>query len=201
MTDETKTYTEAQVQELIQTRTSELRDSRNALTAELNELRPTAAAWEQKATSFQAELATATEATAQLADLQARHAAAETSWGQERVLLGAGINDPDATNTLRNHYSRATDPGEFSEWFEREGRQIPIIASFLAPHVVAATSPQSVDPTPPAPTSPQMPQANAGRKPAPPAAQPYTPGSIASMDIEEFRRNRDSLLNGLKVPL
>ena len=57
MADETpKTYTEAQVQELIQTRTSELRDSRNALTAELNELRPTASAWEQKAGAFQAEL-------------------------------------------------------------------------------------------------------------------------------------------------
>ena len=53
MSDETpKTYTEAQVQELIQTRTSELRESRNALTAELEELRPAASAWEKKAGAF-----------------------------------------------------------------------------------------------------------------------------------------------------
>jgi hypothetical protein len=42
-----------------------------------------------------------------------------------------------------------------------------------------------------------MPQSNAGRKPAPPAAQPFTPGSISSMSIEEFRRNKDTLINGL----
>jgi len=46
-----------------------------------------------------------------------------------------------------------------------------------------------------------MPQANAGRKPAPPAAQPYTPGSIASMSRDEYLLKRADLLNGLKVPL
>jgi len=199
MSDDTpKTYTEAQVQELIQTRTSELRDSRNTLTAELAELRPAATAWETKAGAAQAELALLASVRSEFDTLQAKHSEAATSWGQERVLLGAGISDPDATNTLRNHYSTATEPGEFSEWFEREGRQIPIIASFLSPPQAAfQATPTSVDPAPPAPTSPAMPDSNNGRKPAPPAAQPFTPGSISSMSIEEFRRNKDTLINGL----
>jgi len=199
MTDEApKTYTEAQVQELIQTRTSELRDSRNALTAELAELRPTAAAWEQKAGAFQAELETLSEVRSQFDGLQSKHAEAEARWGQDRVLLGAGIKDADVSDVLRSKFARATEPGEFSDWFEREGRNTPLVAAFLSPQPTQL-DPHPADPVPPAPTSPQMPQSNAGRKPAPPAAQPYTPGSISSMSIEEFRRNKDSLINGLKV--
>jgi len=199
MTDEApKTYTEAQVQELIQTRTSELRDSRNALTAELAELRPTAAAWEQKAGAFQAELETLSEVRSQFDGLQSKHAEAEARWGQDRVLLGAGIKDADVSDVLRSKFARATEPGEFSDWFEREGRNTPLVAAFLSPQP-AQLDPHPADPVPPAPTSPAMPQSNAGRKPAPPAAQPYTPGSISSMSIEEFRRNKDSLINGLKV--
>ena len=198
MSDDTpKTYTETQVQELIQTRTSELRDSRNALTAELNELRPTASAWEQKAGAFQAELAAASEATAQLAELQAKHTEASSRWGQDRVLLGAGIKDADVSDVLRSKFARAEEPGEFSDWFEREGQHTPLVAAFLSPKPTAQIDPHSADPVPPAPTSPAMPQSNAGRKPAPPAAQPFTPGSISSMSIEEFRRNKDSLINGL----
>ncbi len=199
MTDEApKTYTEAQVQELIQTRTSELRDSRNALTAELNELRPTASAWEQKAGAFQAELETLSEVRSQFDGLQAKHAEAEARWGQDRVLLGAGIKDADVSDVLRSKFARATEPGEFSDWFEREGRNTPLVAAFLSPQPTQL-DPHPADPVPPAPTSPAMPQSNAGRKPAPPAAQPFTPGSISSMSIEEFRRNKDSLINGLKV--
>ncbi len=196
--DTPKTYTEAQVQELIQTRTSELRDSRNALTAELNELRPTASAWEQKAGAFQAELETLSEVRSQFDGLQARHAEAEARWGQDRVLLGAGIKDADVSDVLRSKFARAEEPGEFSDWFEREGRNTPLVAAFLSPQPTQL-DPHPADPAPPAPTSPQMPQSNAGRKPAPPAAQPFTPGSISSMSIEEFRRNKDSLINGLKV--
>jgi hypothetical protein len=202
MTDETpKTYTEAQVQELIQTRTSELRDSRNTLTAELAELRPAAAAWETKAGAFQAELASVSDVVTQFADLQAKHADAATGWGQERVLLGAGISDPDVGDVLRAKFSKATEPGEFSEWFEREGRSSPLVSAFLSPQAAAPTLQTGEAPAPPAPTSPQMPNANAGRKPAPPAAQAYTPGSISSMSIEEFRRNKDSLMNGVKIPV
>ena len=202
MTDETpKTYTEAQVQELIQTRTSELRDSRNALTAELNELRPTASAWEQKAGAFQAELETLSEVRSQFDGLQSKHAEAESRWGQDRVLLGAGIKDADVSDVLRSKFARAEEPGEFSDWFEREGRNTPLVSAFLSPKPTAQIDPHPADPVPPAPTSPQMPQANAGRKPAPPAAQAYTPGSISSMSIEEFRRNRDTLVNGIKIPV
>ena len=199
--DTPKTYTEAQVQELIQTRTSELRDSRNALTAELAELRPTASAWEQKAGAFQAELETLSEVRSQLDGLQSKHAEAEARWGQDRVLLGAGIKDADVSDVLRSKFARAEEPGEFSDWFEREGRNTPLVAAFLSPQSSTQADPHLADPVPLAPTSPQMPQANAGRKPAPPAAQPYTPGSIASMSRDEFRRQKDSLLNGLKVPL
>ncbi len=199
MSDDTpKTYTEAQVQELIQTRTSELRDSRNALTAELAELRPTASAWEQKAGAFQAELETLSEVRSQLVGLQSKHAEAEARWGQDRVLLGAGIKDADVSDVLRSKFARAEEPGEFSDWFEREGRNTPLVAAFLSPQPTQL-DPHPADPVPPAPTSPAMPQSNAGRKPAPPAAQPFTPGSISSMSIEEFRRNKDSLINGLKV--
>ncbi len=199
MSDDTpKTYTEAQVQELIQTRTSELRDSRNALTAELAELRPTAAAWEQKAGAFQAELETLSEVRSQFDGLQSKHAEAEARWGQDRVLLGAGIKDADVSDVLRSKFARAEEPGEFSDWFEREGRNTPLVAAFLSPQPTQL-DPHPADPVPPAPTSPAMPQSNAGRKPAPPAAQPFTPGSISSMSIEEFRRNKDSLINGLKV--
>ena len=202
MSDDTpKTYTETQVQELIQTRTSELRDSRNALTAELNELRPTASAWEQKAGAFQAELAAASEATTQLAELQAKHTEASSRWGQDRVLLGAGIKDADVSDVLRSKFARAEEPGEFSDWFEREGQHTPLVAAFLTPPPAAQPDPQLAEATPPAPTSPQMPNANGGRKPAPPAAQAYTPGSISSMSIEEFRRNRDTLVNGIKIPV
>jgi len=201
MTDDTpKTYTEAQVQELIQTRTSELRDSRNALTAELAELRPTASAWEQKAGAFQAELETLSEVRSQLDGLQSKHAEAEARWGQDRVLLGAGIKDADVSDVLRSKFARAEEPGEFSDWFEREGRNTPLVAAFLSPQPTQL-DPHPADPASPAPTSPQMPQSNAGRKPAPPAAQPYTPGSIASMSHEEYLLKRADLLNGLKVPL
>jgi hypothetical protein len=201
MTDETpKTYTEAQVQELIQTRTSELRDSRNALTAELNELRPTASAWEQKAGAFQAELETLSEVRSQFDGLQSKHAEAESRWGQDRVLLGAGIKDADVSDVLRSKYARAEEPGEFADWFEREGRNTPLVSAFLSPKPTQI-DPHPADPVPPALTSPAMPQANAGRKPAPPAAQAYTPGSISSMSIEEFRRNKDSLMNGVKIPV
>ena len=201
MTDETpKTYTEAQVQELIQTRTSELRDSRNALTAELNELRPTASAWEQKAGAFQAELETLSEVRSQFDGLQSKHAEAESRWGQDRVLLGAGIKDADVSDVLRSKFARAEEPGEFSDWFEREGRNTPLVSAFLSPKPTQI-DPHPADPALPALTSPAMPQANAGRKPAPPAAQAYTPGSISSMSIEEFRRNKDSLMNGVKIPV
>jgi hypothetical protein len=200
MTDETpKTYTEAQVQELIQTRTSELRDSRNTLTAELAELRPAAAAWETKAGAFQAELGLLSDVRSQFDGLQAKHAEAESRWGQDRVLLGAGIKDADVSDVLRSKFARAEQPGEFSDWFEREGRNTPLVAAFLSPQPTQL-DPHPADPAPPAPTSPTspaMPQSNAGRKPAPPAAQPFTPGSISGMSIEEFRRNKDSLINGL----
>jgi len=198
MTDETaKTYTEAQVQELIQTRTSELRDSRNTLTAELAELRPAAAAWETKAGAFQAELETLSEVRSQFDGLQSKHAEAESRWGQDRVLLGAGIKDADVSDVLRSKFARAEQPGEFSDWFEREGRNTPLVSAFLSPKPTAQIDPHSADPAPPAPTSPAMPDSNNGRKPAPPAAQPFTPGSISSMSIEEFRRNKDTLINGL----
>ena len=200
MSDETpKTYTEAQVQELIQTRTSELRESRNALTAEVEELRPAASAWEKKAGAFHAELETLSEVRSQFDGLQTKHAEAESRWGQDRVLLGAGIKDADVSDVLRSKYARAGQPGEFSDWFEREGRNTPLVAAFLSPQSTQL-DPHPADPAPPAPTSaasPAMPDSNNGRKPAPPAAQPFTPGSISGMSIEEFRRNKESLINGL----
>ena len=200
MSDETpKTYTEAQVQELIQTRTSELRESRNALTAALEELRPAASAWEKKAGAFHAELETLSEVRAQFDGLQTKHSEAEARWGQDRVLLGAGIKDPDVSDVLRSKFARAEAPGEFSDWFEREGRLTPLVSAFLSPQGGAPSPPTEADPSPPAQASPAMPDSTNGRKPAPPAAQPFTPGSISSMSIEEFRRNKDSLINGLKV--
>jgi hypothetical protein len=45
-----------------------------------------------------------------------------------------------------------------------------------------------------------MPSSNNARKPAPPAAQPYTPGSISGMSREEFRRQKSELMNGVKFP-
>lgn len=199
--DTPKTFTEAQVQELIQTRTAELRDSRNALQSELNELRPAASAWEKKAVGFQAELETLSEVRSQLDALQTRHTEAEKRWGQDRVLLSAGIADEDVANVLRQKYEKAEEPGEFQAWFEREGRQTRLVAAFLAPNgkTDASSSPLESAPSPQA--SPAMPQSNNGRKPAPPAAQPYTPGAVSEMSREEFARAKESLLQGLTLPI
>ncbi len=201
MTDEAKTYTEAQVQELIKSRTSELRESRNTLQAELNELRPTATAWETKATGFKAELDALSGVSVQLTELQQKHVAAEARWGQDRVLLAAGLGDAEVGEVLRLKYANATEPGEFSDWFEREGRQVPMVSAFLS------SSPQGSTPPPPAaetalpaPTSPTMPSSNNGTKPAPPAAQPYTAGSISGMTREEFKTQRADLLASVKLP-
>ena len=196
MTDEAKTYTEAQVQDLIKARTAELRESRNTIQAELNELRPTVSAWEKKATGFKAELDALGDVNSQLSELQQKHAAAETTWGQDRVLLSAGISDPDVAEVLRTKYSRATEPGEFGAWFEREGRASPLVAAFLAPE--SRTADATAAPEVPAP--PAMPSSNNGTKPAPPAAQPYTPGSISGMSREERARMMPELLASVKLP-
>lgn len=203
MSEETlKTFTEAQVQELIQTRTAEIRESRNALQSELNELRPAASAWEKKATGFQAELETLSEVRSQFEALQSKHAQAEATWGQDRVLLAAGITDGDVSDVLRSKFSRAEEAGTFSEWFEREGRSTPLVAAFLSPSNAApvSSSPLEASPSPQA-ASPAMPQSNNGRKPAPPAAQPYTPGSISGMTSEEFARAKADLINGTSFPI
>lgn len=201
MTDEAKTYTEAQVQELIKSRTSELRESRNTLQAELNELRPTAAAWETKATGFKSELDALSGVSVQLTELQQKHVAAEARWGQDRVLLAAGISDAEVGDVLRAKYANATEAGEFSDWFEREGRQSPLVSAFLTSSPTGAASAQpAAETAPPAPTSPTMPSSNNGTKPAPPAAQPYTPGSISGMSREDFKSQRADLLASVKLP-
>ena len=203
MTDE-KTYTQAQLDEIIGERTAKIREARNSLQTELEQLRTTSSDWEKKTGALQAELETLTEVRSQLDGLQTKHAEAQTRWGQDRVLLTAGISDPDAGDVLRRRYAAAENPGEFQDWFEQEGRQIPLIASYLSPPAEAGAS--QVQPTaePPAqaitPAAPAMPQSNNGRKPAPPAAQPYTPGSIAGMSREEFRAQKETLLNGIKLP-
>jgi len=204
MTDE-KTYTQTQLDEIIGERTAKIREARNSLQTELEQLRTTSSDWEKKTGALQAELETLTEVRAQLDGLQTKHAEAQTRWGQDRVLLTAGISDADAGDVLRRRYAAAENPGEFQDWFEQEGRQIPLIASYLSPQPQAAASqaqPTTAEPPAQATTSaaPAMPQSNNGRKPAPPAAQPYTPGSIAGMSREEFRAQKDSLMNGVKLP-
>ena len=154
---EDKTYTEAQVQELIQTRTAELRESRNALTAEVAQLRPAVADWEKKAAGLEAEVGVLSAVQSQLDDLRAKHAASEARWGQDRVLLGAGIDDEDAAGVLRSRYVAAEEPGDFAAWFEREGRQIPLIASFISTPTNGAGEPPAAAPTEAAP--PNMPRA------------------------------------------
>jgi hypothetical protein len=202
---EEKTYTQTQLDEIIGERTAKIREARNSLQAELETLRTTSADWEKKTGALQAELETLTEVRTQLDGLQTKHAEAQTRWGQDRVLLTAGISDADAGDVLRRRYAAAENPGEFQDWFEQEGRQIPLIASYLSPPQPKADASQ-VQPTaePPAqattPAAPAMPQSNNGRKPAPPAAQPYTPGSIAGMSREEFRAQKDSLMSGVKFP-
>jgi hypothetical protein len=197
MSEETpKTFTEAQVQELIQTRTAEIRDSRNALQAELNELRPAAAAWEKKAIGFQAELETLSEVRSQFDALNAKHAEAEQRWAQDRVLLSAGISDDDVADVLRAKYSRAEEPGSFGEWFEAHGRTSPIAAAFLNTPAPTPTSAEVEQPGQPA-----MPKSTNGTRPTPPAAQPYTPGAVSGMTREEFARQKDELLKGLSLPL
>ena len=196
MTDEAKTYTEAQVQEMIKARTAEIRESRNALQAELNELRPSVAAWEKKATGFKAELDAISDVSSQFAELQQKHTAAETRWGQDRVLLSAGIADQDVAEVLRSKYERATEPGDFGDWFQREGKTTPLVAAFLAPDSKTADATAA----PEVPTTPAMPASNNGTKPAPPAAQPYTPGSISAMSREERAAAMPELLASIKLP-
>lgn len=206
MTDD-KTYTQAQLDEIIGERTAKIREARNTLQTELEKYRSTSTDWEKKSGALQAELETLTEVRSQLDGLQTKHAAAQTRWGQDKVLLTAGISDADAGDVLRRRYAAAESPGEFQDWFEQEGRQIPLIASYLSPQAQVKDAPPQGQPTtvePPAqatsPGHPAMPQSNNARKPAPPAAQPYTPGSISNMDIEEFRRNKADLVNGAKLP-
>ena len=200
---EEKTYTQTQLDEIIGERTAKIREARNSLQTELEALRTTSAEWEKKTGALQAELETLSEVRSQFDGLQAKHTEAEARWGQDRVLLTAGISDPDAGDVLRRRYAAAESPGEFQDWFEQEGRQIPLIASYLTPTPSADAS--QVQPTgePPAqapPSTPAMPSSNNARKPAPPAAQPYTPGSISSMSREEFRSKRAELMNGVKFP-
>ena len=197
MTDEaSKTYTEAQVQELIKTRTAEIRESRNTLQAELNEIRPAATIWEKKATGLKAELDALADVNSQFAELQQKHSAAETRWGQDRVLLSAGITDQDVAEVLRGKYERATEPGDFGEWFQREGKTTPLVAAFLPPE---SRTPDATS-APEVPAPPAMPSSNNGTRPAPPPAQPYTPGSISGMSREERAAAMPELLASIKLP-
>ena len=200
---EEKTYTQTQLDEIIGERTAKIREARNSLQAELETLRATSADWEKKNGALEAKIEMLSEVRSQLDGLQAKHDEAQTRWGQDRGRLTAGISDPDAGDVLRRRYAAAESPGEFQDWFEQEGRQIPLIASYLTPPPSADASQVQQTGEPPAqatPSTPAMPSSNNARKPAPPAAQPYTPGSISGMSREEFRRQKSELMNGVKFP-
>ena len=188
---EAQTFTQADVDRMIKERTKEIREQRSALQAELAEARTEAKALTKKTTALQAEVESTSDIRTKLTELQAKHEASSTQWAQDRVLLQAGITDPDVMDVLRSKHGRAEKPGEFGEWWEAEGRNTTIAQAFLskepAQEVQAAPEPEA-----------PKPNANGSALPVPPPAQDYVPGQYAG-DIEAYKRNRAAILADTKT--
>ena len=207
---EEKTFTQAEVEALIKERTSELRSSRATLQAELTTAKDGLDAWERKAVGLEAEAQLFDTTKTELDKLKEAHQQSQVRWGQERVMLGAGISDPDVVEILRAKYSSADDAGEFDKWFKTEGtghiqrlrtslgmpaEQSPATAQGGS-QVEAASSggvPGSPDRAS-AQQTPKMPSSNNGTKPPPGPPQPYTPGMYANMSREEFKAHLPEIL-------
>ena len=183
------TFTQADVDRMIKERTREIREQRTALQAELTEARTEAKALTKKTTALQAEVESTSDIRTKLTELQAKHEASSTQWTQDRVLLQAGITDPDVMDVLRSKHARAEKPGEFGEWWEAEGKATTIAQAFLS----SEPAQEAAAPEAPAPT----PNANGSTLPVPPPAQDYVPGQYAG-DIEAYKRNRAAILADTK---
>jgi hypothetical protein len=207
---EEKTFTQAEVEALIKERTSELRSSRATLQEELGTAKDGLEAWERKAVALEAESEVFAATKTELDKLKEAHQQSQVRWGQERVMLGAGISDPDVVEILRAKYSSAPDAGEFDKWFQTEGTgHIQRLRTSLG--VPAEQSPATTQGTPGVETAssggvssspdragsqqtPRMPASNNGTKPPPGPPQPYTPGMYANMSREEFKAHLPEIL-------
>ena len=187
---EVQTFTQADVDRMIKERTKEIREQRTALQAELTEARTEAKALTKKTTALQAEVESTSDIRTKLTELEATHKASSTQWTQDRVLLQAGITDPDVMDVLRSKHSRAEKPGEFGDWWEAEGKATTIAQAFLS----SEPAQEAAAPEAPAPT----PNANGSALPVPPPAQDYVPGQYAG-DIEAYKRNRAAILADTKT--
>ena len=164
---EVQTFTQADVDRMIKERTKEIREQRTAL---------------------QAEVESTSDIRTKLTELEATHKASSTQWTQDRVLLQAGITDPDVMDVLRSKHSRAEKPGEFGDWWEAEGKATTIAQAFLSSEPAQEAAPEAPAPTP---------NANGSALPVPPPAQDYVPGQYAG-DIEAYKRNRAAILADTK---
>ena len=201
---------------MIKERTSELRSSRATLQTELTTAKDGLEAWERKAVGLEAESQMFDATRTELDKIKTEHATATTRWRQERVMLGAGISDPDVVEILRAKYGSTEDAGEFDKWFSSEGtghiqrlRQSLGVGAQSQPAApaVTQTEPASSDVATSLPDqgdapqqAPRMPASNNAARPMPGPPEQYTPGMYSGMSREQFKAQLPEILKTASDP-
>lgn len=157
-----------------------------ALQAEHKTLAKDAKSWQRDA-EIAAELRNERDAlTAQLQDQR-------QTGDAHLAMVSAGVTDPEVRDYALHRYNQQQGTKEGKDWGDwwtgQQETPGAVLRPFLAPEVTPA--PAAAPPAPAeapqsaaAPSTPAAPQTNAGARPTPPAAQAYTPGSIASLPRE-----------------
>lgn len=174
----------------------------------------------EAATQLQTLTAQVTELTAKVESASTLQAELETARTQAQTqahhvgMLEAGVSTQSVRDfMLHQHHQHRQQAGAeaqpWADWFgANKQRMIDDLSSLRPPAPAPAQTPAqppaqapaqalaeqpAVPPQPPAPA----PQANNGAQPTPPPSQPFVPGSISGLSIEEFKANKEALISGL----
>ena len=165
-----------------------------------------------------------TTLTAQVADLTARVEAAATLQAELETarhtaqtsahhvgMLEAGVQTQSVRDFMLHQHGQhqqqaGAEAQPWADWFStNRDRLISDLTSLAPAPAPAPVAPESVAAAPvaPQPVAPPVvpaPQANNGAQPTPPPSQPFVPGSISGLTIEDFKSQKGDLLADLTSP-
>lgn len=188
-----KTYTQEQVDK-IRAELKAAKETAATLRSELTEAKATAAAAAKEAAGLKAQADGVPGLQEQVATLRAELESTRHTATAVQLMGDAGVKDPDVRDYMLHRYGRhkaeAGDKAQgFNDWWETQAAEPPaVLKPFLAQPDPAAPPPA------PAPTPANT---ERGALPTPGTAPAYTPGSIARMSSEEFKRELPNLMQGL----
>ena len=167
-------------------------------------------------TRFKTKVAELKEANAKLAELEGQIATLEKSanmgetwrikfeelaqtfdsekatWSTREAMLSTGIVDPEVQDLVGYRWGKLPeeDRPALLEWIKGDATKDPILGPILSPAEAAAEAPAEAAPAEAAPPTPKPgAPANVGARPAPAPAPQYTPEMVASMSVEDLKKN------------